>query len=218
MIASHEGRLMLGAGEAAMRQATESIRRVLTVAAGLTAAIVASSAEAAPPKELYGKTVTISWTETREQRPVGEQAWRQVHGSVAMYLYVSDAGRIFNNVSYATGAGSAERSGEIAGGGKRSVNFSGQSLQILMPSGAGSATRITADFDAGFSSCSAQVTRATESADTIVRRYSAIIKQDNEIRSTQVGGASCSIKAGNAFGGSEGSRAPQVPGGQNYRR
>lgn len=201
-----------------MQQRIERSRRPAVFAAGLLAAIVAFAAHAAPPKQLYGKTVTVSWTETREQRPVGEQAWRQVNGSVALDLYVSEAGRIFNNVSYATRAGSAERSGEIAGGGNRSVNFTGQSLLVMMPSGTGGATRITADFDAGFSSCSAQVTRATESADTIVRRYSGIIKQTNEIRSTQVGSASCSIKAGNAFAESEGSRAPQVSGGTNYRR
>jgi hypothetical protein len=205
-------------GEAAMQRKIQPSRRHVALAGGLLAAIVASAAHAATPKELYGKTVTVSWTETREQRPVGEQNWRTVHGSVAMFLYVSEAGRVFNNMSYATRAGSAERAGEIAGSGKRSINFSDRSLLILLPSGSGSATRIVADFDAGFSSCSAQVTRATESADTIVRRYSGIIKQTNEIRSTQVGSASCSIKAGNAFAESEGSRAPQVSGGTNYRR
>jgi hypothetical protein len=33
---------------------------------------------AAPPKDLFGKSVVITWTESREQRPVGETAWRQV--------------------------------------------------------------------------------------------------------------------------------------------
>jgi hypothetical protein len=201
-----------------MQQRIERTRRPVAFAAVLLGAIVASAAHAAPPRELYGKTVTISWTEIREQRPVGEQNWRQVNGSVALNLYISEAGRTFNNVSYATRAGSAERSGEIAGGGKRSINFNDQSLLILMPSGSGGATRITADFDAGFSSCSAQVTRARESADTIVRRFSGITKQTVEIRSTQVGSAACSIKSGNAFAGSEESRAPLVTGGSHHRR
>jgi len=190
-------------------RAIKSVRWIGLIA-GLTVAIIVPAVQAAPPKELYGKTVTISWTETREQRPVGEQAWRQINGSVALHLYVSETGRIFNNVSYATGAGSAERSGEIAGSGNRSVNLNDRSLSVMMQSGEGAATRITADFDAGFSGCSAQVTRAKERADTIVRRYSAIIKRMNEIRSTQVGGASCSIKTGNAFAGSAESRAPAV--------
>jgi hypothetical protein len=196
----------------------DRIRRIVMIASGLAAATLGSAAAAAPPKELFGKTVTISWTETREQRPVGEQNWRQVNGSIAMHLYVSEAGRVFNNMSYATRAGTAERAGEIAGGGKRAINFSDRSLLIMMPSGTGAATRITADFDAAFASCSAQVTRAKESADTIVRRYSGIIKRANEIRSTSVGGASCSIKTGNVFAESTESRAPEVTHGGRWGR
>jgi hypothetical protein len=154
---------------------------------------------AAPPKDLYGKSISITWTETREQRPVGEEAWRQVAGSQTLNMYVSEAGRVFNNQSYSTRGGSAERTGEIAGSGKRSINFNGRSLLILMPHGTGGATRITADLDAGFSSCSAQVTRAKESEGTIIRNYSGIIKRVNEIRSIQVGSVSCSIRSGNVF-------------------
>jgi hypothetical protein len=61
------------------------------------------------------------------------------------------------------------------------------------------ATRIAADFDAGFSSCSAQVTRAKEAAGTIIRVYSGVIKRVNEVRSMQVGSVSCSIRSGNVF-------------------
>jgi hypothetical protein len=159
----------------------------------------AQTAYAAPPKELYGKSVSIAWTETREQRPVGEQNWRQVSGNQTFNLYISEAGRVFNKVSYATRGGSAEREGEIAGSGKRSINFNGRSLLALMPWGSGGATRITADFDAGFGSCSAQVTRAKESAGATTRLYSGIIKRVNEIRSVQVDGASCGIRSGNVF-------------------
>ena len=84
----------------------------------------------------------MTWTETREQRPEGEQAWRQVNGSATMHIYVSEAGRVFNNISYATRAGNAERAGEIAGSGSRSINFNGRSLQILFASG--SAPDVTA--------------------------------------------------------------------------
>ena len=68
-----------------------------------------------------------------------------------------------------------------------------------MPHGSGGATRITADFDAGFSSCGAQVTRAKESEGTVIRNYSGIIKRVNEIRSIKVGGVSCGIRIGNVF-------------------
>jgi hypothetical protein len=105
----------------------------LTIAALFAVWCLPQASHAASPKELFGKSVSITWTETREQRPEGEQNWRQVSGSQTLNVYVSDAGRIFNNVSYSTRGGSAERKGEIAGSGKRSINFNGRSLLVLMP-------------------------------------------------------------------------------------
>jgi hypothetical protein len=155
---------------------------------------------AAPPKDLYGKSVIVSWTETREQRPLGEEAWHQVSGSISMNLYVSEVGRVFNNIAYSTRRGSAERKGEIAGSGERSINFNGRSLLILMRYGKGGATRIMVDFDAGFAGCSGQVTRAKESEGAIIRNFSGITKRVNEVKAVQVGGVSCSIRSGNVFG------------------
>ena len=155
---------------------------------------------AAPPKDLYGKSVIITWTETREQRPLGEQAWRQVSGTETLKIYVSEAGRVFVVHSYTTPGGTAETPGQVVGLGKRKVDFNGRSLLILEPWGNGGATRITTDFDAGFGSCSTQVTRGKENPTTITRVYSGIIKRVNETRSAQVGGASCSIRGGNVFG------------------
>jgi hypothetical protein len=172
------------------------LRLVGTILFGLQ---LTQASAAAPPKELYGRSVSVTWTETREQRPVGEEAWRQVGGSHTLNIYVSEAGRVFNNESYSTRGGSAERGGQIAGSGKgRSFNFNGRSLVVLMASG-GAATRFIVEFDAGFSSCSAQVTRAKEAAGTIVRAYSGIIKAYIEIKSVRVGGVSCGIRSGNVF-------------------
>ena len=153
---------------------------------------------AAPPKDLYGKSVRITWTEIRMQRPVGE-AWRQVRGSHTCNIYVSEAGRVFNNETYSTRGGSAQRKGEIVETGTRPHEFNGRSLVIAMASGVGGATRIIADFDAGFGSCSAQVTRAKEAGGTIIRTYSEIIKRPIEIKSVQIRGESCSIRNGNVF-------------------
>ena len=50
------------------------MRRLLP---GLIAAIAAPAcANAAPPSGLYGKSVIVSWTETRSQRNPGDQAFR----------------------------------------------------------------------------------------------------------------------------------------------
>jgi hypothetical protein len=169
------------------------------VGATLFGLLLTQTSHAAPPRELYGKSVSVTWTEAREQRRVGEEAWRQIDGSHTFNIYVSEAGRVFNNESYSTRGGSAEREGQIAGSGKgRSFNFSGRSLVILMASG-GAATRIMVAFDAGFSGCSGQVTRAREPGGTMVRAYSGIIKAYIEVRSVRVGGVSCGIRNGNVF-------------------
>ena len=68
-----------------------------------------------------------------------------------------------------------------------------------MASRGGAATRFNVEFDAGFSSCSAQVTRAKEAGATITRAYSGIIKAQIEVKSVRVGGVSCSIRGGNVF-------------------
>ena len=102
------------------------------VGATLFGLLLTQTSHAAPPRELFGKSVRVTWTEAREQRRVGEEAWRQIDGSHTFNIYVSEAGRVFNNESYSTRGGSAEREGQIAGSGKgRSFNFSGRSLVIL---------------------------------------------------------------------------------------
>lgn len=166
-------------------------------------AVASFSPEAAlagPPKELYGKSVTVTWTESRETRTVGEETWRRVDGTETFNVYVSEAGRVFNRMSTANRGGSADGKGEIAGQGGRSLNFSGRSLVAVWQIGRGvAATRITADFDAGFGSCTAQVVRARETPGAIMRTFSPIIKHDIDIRSHQVGSVSCSIRSGNVF-------------------
>lgn len=92
---------------------------------------------AAPPKDLYGKSVRITWTEIRVQRPVGEVSWRQVRGSHTFNIYVSEAGRVFNNESYSTPRGRAQRKGEIVGTGTRPHEFNDHSLVVVMTSGDG---------------------------------------------------------------------------------
>jgi hypothetical protein len=157
--------------------------------------------QAAAPKELFGKSVIVTWMETRDQRREGEQAWRPVQGSQALKIYVSKAGRVFNDLTYSTRGGSADRGGQIAGqGGYRAITFNGRSLLILMPHGKGGATRISADFDSSYASCSAEVVRAKESEGTIIKNYSQIIKHMVEIRSIKVSGSACSVRSDNVFG------------------
>jgi len=170
------------------------------ILAAAFAPLLPATAQAGPPKELVGKSVTVTWTESREQRPVGDPNWRTVNGTQTFDVYISEAGRVFNRLTVQTGGGRAAFPGQVGGEGKRSVSFGGHSLTAVWQIGkGGGATLINADFDASFSSCSAKVSVGRESPGAIVRAYSPIIKHENEVRSHQVGSVSCSIRSGNVF-------------------
>ena len=48
------------------------------------------------PKALWGKSVVLTWTETRQQRVVGQPNFYSVNGSDGTSIYISTAGRIFS--------------------------------------------------------------------------------------------------------------------------
>jgi len=163
--------------------------------------LLPQASQAAPPKELYGKSVIVTWAEAREQRTEGELAWRWVHGSQALNIYVSEAGRVFNNLVYATDGGSANRGDQIAGhGGNRAITFNGPSMLMMSPHGKGGANRISVAFDSSYASCTAEVLKAKESEATIVKSYSQIINHMVEIKSIKVSGSACNVRSGNVFG------------------
>jgi hypothetical protein len=124
-----------------------------------------------------------------------------VQGAETLNIYISEAGRIFNNFHTANKGGSADFVGEIVGqGGYRRITFNGRSLLFLSPHGKTGATRISADFDSSYSSCTTEVLKAKESEGAIFQNYSPIIKRKIEIKSIKVSGAACSIRSGNVFG------------------
>ena len=172
------------------------VRTVLIVAAMASAAGTATAA----PAGLMGKSVIVSWSETRQQRPVGEVNWRSVNASHTLSVYVSSAGRVFSKFSATTrrGTGSNEQvSGE---GGNRVPSFSGNSMTIMAMQ-QGMARSISVEFGGDFSSCTASVIRGKESGAATGFAKSVITGQRIEIQSVTTGSASCSVKTGNVFGG-----------------
>jgi hypothetical protein len=102
---------------------------------GMLAMLSAAAHAGSPPKELYGKSITVSWTEEREQR----QPWEQRHTFVMrpgkFTIYVSGAGRAFTRFNY-TIHGTSEPSDQVGTGNAvfpRVLNFQGRSLSIIMP-------------------------------------------------------------------------------------
>jgi hypothetical protein len=181
----------------------------------LTALLLPAVAEgASAPPALYGKSVVVSWSEERVQRPLGAEEVRHISVNLELSAYISANGRIFNRLA-ATSIGNA-RAGKMGtrsggsdqGGGtqdasklaQRTAHFEGNSLLVENKFGAGGARRIAVNFDGGYSGCTAQVINGRSAGATVTRQRSLVTRQPIEVLSVSTGSASCSIKAGNVFG------------------
>jgi hypothetical protein len=177
--------------------------RISVVAIACLVAAPTAVPAAAPSAPLYGKSVVISWSETRQQRDVGQLNFRSVAAQQNLSIYVSSAGRVFSRFVLQTGRGTGA-SEQVAGGdnaGSRVPSFQGRSMILFAPFRSGGMRRVVVDFDAGFGSCNARVGYARESGHATSIGYSRITQKLIEVQAIEVGGASCSVQNGNVFGG-----------------
>ncbi len=168
-------------------------------------AVAASSGAVAAPAALYGKSVVVSWSETSQQRYVGEANFRSVLRSVSTSIYISSIGRVFSRQTNATrtGSGSTEQVAGLGGNGGRQSRvpaFSGQAMTMFGPV-QGGVRRVSVTFDAGFGSCTADVGFAKEVGRASFNSISPITNRPLEIVSVTPGAASCSVRDGNVFAG-----------------
>ena len=156
----------------------------------------------AAPAELRGKSVIIKWTESRVQRTVGETAWRSVSIGHELRVYVSTAGRVFSR-QINSGRGGSGVNDQISGshGSTRIPQFKGQWMVIFGTGMTHGARRTSVTFGGGFSSCSAEVVRGKQAGAAVMTATSSINNKRLEIQSLTVSGVSCSVQAGNVFGG-----------------
>jgi hypothetical protein len=130
------------------------------IAAILPISALAQSSQTAP-SQLRGKSVTISYNETKKAKPEdgGEIATRSV--PFKLILYVSADGKLFNRLL----AGRNTTSSDQTKGAKdltqfadRETVFDKQKMSVTNKFGAGNGSRvIEATFDDSFSKCSATV-------------------------------------------------------------
>jgi hypothetical protein len=171
--------------------------------------VTAAHAGSAPPKGLYGKSITVSWSETRSQRFVGEQTFRPVGVNLQRSVYISSAGRVFartsSNAATRSGrnalSGAAERvgtSGTNFSGGASNVQFQGNSM-VMRGEFTGSARQVMVNFDNSFESCTAQALTAKQVGTKVAVWRGIASGRMLEVESVSSGPASCSIKSGNVF-------------------
>jgi hypothetical protein len=186
-----------------------SSRFALHLALAATAALVSTAAMAAP-KELYGKSVVISWTESLVSRQVGETAFQTHTRAGGLSVYVSSQGNVFNRTTRTNLEANRRNlasmnyrfqgsTDQVGSAGNSRISFQGNSMTALQPSQNG-ARLITVTFGAGFSSCTADVIHGKEEgAGTMVANSPIHPGVKVEIQSAKTSGASCSVKDGNVF-------------------
>ena len=167
----------------------------LTGPGAVLAILIAAEAHAASaPEALKGKSVIVTWSETRQQRHVGEPNFYAVNAILNLSVYVSTAGRVFSRATFSTraGTGTIERAPREGGGAypTRMGLFGGQTMT----------RRTLVEFDPSFSSCRARVALVLQPGMTSVS-FSPITRKYIEIKSMTASGVSCSVKSGNILAG-----------------
>lgn len=175
------------------------------IAAALFALAMTTSGAFAAPAQLYGKSVIVSWTESRMQTTDRSATPVSKTASGQLSVYVSDKGRAFSRVSMTVdrgrrGTASGQRDAVQGEGSARSVNFSGNSMTVAAPRGNAGALMIRVTFDSGFSGCSARAISGKSGGAAYTRIHSIVTGGTYDFYSVQTSGESCSIQGGNVFG------------------
>jgi hypothetical protein len=166
---------------------------------------------ASAPKELYGKSVVVSWSENVESKSTGETVMQSYVQARTLSIYVSTGGRAFTRLL--TGFAKSGRRGtgmQFEGGGamnqdpekaassnRLAVHFEGRQLFVDTQFASG-ARRVAISFDGNYSTCNVNIIQGREaSAKTIV--FGA--GRRREVQSIQTATPSCSVREGNIFAG-----------------
>ncbi len=180
--------------------------KMKSVSASLAIALLLASAPAfaQAPAPLRGKSITVTWTETRSQRDAGQTAFRPVSLPFDFTVYVSSEGRAFKRLTSTSASGRRTGTNEGVGAGRATadrvtaIEIRGNSIVHNVSSG-GLGRRIQVTIDSSFSGCSAQVVTGKQSGAKVVATRSVATGGTVEFESVSAGPATCSIRAGNAF-------------------
>lgn len=173
------------------------------------AGLVLTPAPAFPqgvPAALHGKSVVLSWNEYRVQR--GDDGHMSRSNTASRFVvYVSSQGRMFSKFSRQNPKSGRSNSSAQAPDGNTSVQGVGQNQRTTRFEGnqmvsenamRSGARRIQATFNANFTGCTLQVIYGKDSGANQYHR--AMNGKMYTILSTDVSGATCSIRAGNLAG------------------
>ena len=177
---------------------------VFTTLTLLTASAAAHAGSA--PKELYGKSIIVTWTESRSGKSASEQIMRNLGMSGRLSIYISTAGRPFVRVRQ-VGIGSGSRyKGSFTSTGtsmfetapgqsaaRDHVDFEGRRIVVHREFKSG-ARQIAIDLEGA--GCKANIVIGKQVGRSTLQAGRGVF----EASSIQAGNASCSIQDGNVFG------------------
>jgi hypothetical protein len=133
------------------------------------------------PKELYGKSITVAWSESITGKFTNDQAVRNIGRAEQMNIYVSTAGRPFVRLT-GTGIGGlsyhsqmsrtrsqSSESGPEQSDAKDRVDFQGRTIVAYREFESG-ARRISIDVEGADAACKAAVLIARQAGSNVVTR------------------------------------------------
>jgi hypothetical protein len=184
------------------------ISRSFTIIGALTLLSAVAYAGSAP-KELYGKSITVQWSDSVTGQMPGNQTTQNWLTARSLNIYISSAGRSFVRRT-ASGDGSAgRRYGGVGAGSPSFVTFPGQSSSeardrvdfqgrsiVVYTEFQSGARRIAVDLEGA--GCRATVINGRQAGKNIVQQNRG--RGEVQISSIQVGTVSCSVREGNVFG------------------
>jgi hypothetical protein len=183
-----------------MNGVSSPMRHLVTIgifAASLVAHTLPALADA--PRQLFNKTIQISWTADQVAHTVDGQS-RNRAIAVNQTIYVSSAGRLFMRSMRANGSKSnqseiAPGAGQNQSGEATGIRFQGNQLVGSVAFAQG-ARQFIATFDSNFSSCKVAVSFGREGGG--LKRV-GITGEMLIIESMKATGESCAIRDGNPF-------------------
>jgi hypothetical protein len=166
---------------------------------------------AAAPAALLNKSITVTWSESRDMKDVDNRAsHRVVHRT--MGIYVSSTGRMFMQKSAVAvvrnsrwtaqsasshGPGGSIKTSNAQAHAGRELRIVGRSLVETVKFDSG-ARRVEIKFDDGFRACSVHVVYGKEGNTPIVSR--GMTTRLHAVTSLDIGAQTCSVRDGNMFG------------------
>jgi hypothetical protein len=170
------------------------------IGSGLSLAIPAA-ADAAPAS-LFGKSIVVTWAESRMQRVAADQQFKASNFSINLSVYASSAGRVFSRLDNLQGGATEQVEGSRANVQipARVPRFSERSMIMFAPFHAGGTRRISVSFSPDLGSCTAKVIFAKEVGHPTAFAWNSRRNHSVEIQSMSASGESCRIQAGNVFG------------------